>query len=142
MRVVPRHYEEEFRRRSRAIARERQARAQNQNGVRHLTSHPAPVGAGDSQQRLDRGGRQPHARAERAGRAEETKPPVGDGGGRFRTSGAGIRTKADVIRSNAGRCPISAQCGILGVPKSTYYWMPGHSEAARTDPHEGDMERV
>lgn len=46
------------------------------------------------------------------------------------------------MRSNAGRCPISAQCRILGVPKSTYYWMPDHPEVERVDPHEGDVERV
>ena len=61
------------------------------------------------------------ARAERAGRAGEARQAVGDGGGRFRTSGAGIRTKAGVIRANAARYPISAQCGIPGVPRSTYY---------------------
>ena len=47
-------------------------------------------------------------------------PTVGDGGGRFRTGGAGTRTKVAVIRANASRYPISAQCGILGVPRSTY----------------------
>jgi transposase-like protein len=39
------------------------------------------------------------ARAERAGRAGEARQAVGDGGGRFRTSGAGIRTKAGVTRA-------------------------------------------
>ena len=47
-----------------------------------------------------------------------------------------------MIRSDAGRCPISAQCGILGVPKSTYYWMLDHPETERTDPHEEDVGRV
>lgn len=47
-----------------------------------------------------------------------------------------------MIRSNAGRCPISARCGIPGVVKSTYYWMLGHPETERVDPHEGDVERV
>ncbi len=47
---------------------------------------------------------------------EEARPTVGDGGGRFRTSGAGIRTKAGVIRANAARCPISARCGIPSPP--------------------------
>ncbi len=57
--------------------------------------------------------------------SREARPTVGDGGGRFRTSGAGIRTKAGVIRANAARCPISARCGIPGVPRPTCYWMTG-----------------
>jgi putative transposase len=28
-----------------------------------------------------------------------------------------------VIQSNAGKYPVSAQCRILGVPKSTYYYL-------------------
>ena len=95
---------------------------------------PCTSGCGGPQQRFDQGGRQPHAGAERADRVEEAQPPVGDGGGCFRTSGAGIRTKAEAIRSNAGRCPISAQCRILGVPKFTYYWMLDHHEVERVDP--------
>lgn len=47
-----------------------------------------------------------------------------------------------MIRSNAGRYPVSAQCRILDVAKSTYYWMLEHPEAERTDPHEADVERV
>ncbi|PJM76402.1 IS3 family transposase [Bifidobacterium felsineum] len=47
-----------------------------------------------------------------------------------------------MIRSNAGRCPVSAQCRILGVAKSTYYWMLEHPEIVRTDPREADVERV
>lgn len=47
-----------------------------------------------------------------------------------------------MIRSNAGRYPVSAQCRILGVAKSTYYWMLGHPETVRTDPREADVERV
>ena len=38
------------------------------------------------------------------------RPAVGDGGGRFRTSGAGIHTKADVIRANAARYRRDAGC--------------------------------
>lgn len=33
-----------------------------------------------------------------------------------------------VMAANAGRYPISAQCKILGVPRSTYYWMLAHPE--------------
>ncbi|BAQ96659.1 conserved hypothetical protein [Bifidobacterium angulatum DSM 20098 = JCM 7096] len=79
---------------------------------------------------------------ERADRAEETQPPVGDGSGCFRTGGAGIRTKAGTVRSDAGRCPISAQCRILGVAKSTCCWMIGHPETERIDPYDKDVERV
>ena len=41
----------------------------------------------------------------------------------LKTSGADIRTKVTVIAANAGRYPVSAQCRILGVPRSTYYHM-------------------
>lgn len=47
-----------------------------------------------------------------------------------------------MIRSNAGRYPISAQCRVLGVAKSTYYWMLGHPETPRADPLTGAVERV
>ena len=47
-----------------------------------------------------------------------------------------------MIRSNAGRCPVSAQCRILGVAKSTCYWVLEHPEAERADPYEKDVERV
>ena len=92
-------------------------------------TNAAPLGPGHPQQRLHPGRGQPRARAERAGRAGEAQQAVGDGGGRFRTSGTGIRTKAGVIRANAARYPISAQYRIPGVPRSTYYWMTEHPEA-------------
>ena len=44
-----------------------------------------------------------------------------------------------MIRANAVRCPISAQCGIPGVPRSTYYWMIEHPETERADPIAGDV---
>ncbi len=47
-----------------------------------------------------------------------------------------------MIRANAARCPISAQCRILGVPRSTYYWMTGHPETERVDPIAGDVRAV
>lgn len=43
----------------------------------------------------------------------------------LKTGSAEIRTKVTVIAANAGRYPISAQCEILGVPRSTYYAMRG-----------------
>ena len=47
-----------------------------------------------------------------------------------------------MIRANAARYPISARCGILGVPRSTYYWMIERPEAERADPIAGDVRAV
>ena len=47
-----------------------------------------------------------------------------------------------MIRSDAGRCPVSARCGILGVAKSAYCWMPRQPEAERVDPYKEDVGRV
>lgn len=47
-----------------------------------------------------------------------------------------------MIRANASRYPISAQRRILGVPRSTYYWMIEHPEAGRVDPIAGDVRAV
>ena len=45
-----------------------------------------------------------------------------------------------MITSNAGRYPISAQCRILGVPKSTYYAMRNRGEAGpKPDPLAADV---
>ena len=45
-----------------------------------------------------------------------------------------------MIRANAGKYPISAQCEVLGVPRSTYYWVLGHPEAEPApDPIEQDV---
>ena len=126
----------------RAALRERQAGARDQGRVRHLAFHAAPLGPGHPRQRLHESRRQPHARAEWAGRAAQAQQTVGDGGGRSRTSGAGIRTKVAVIRADASRYPISAQCRIPGVPRSTYYRMTGHPEAGRVDPIAGDVRAV
>ena len=126
----------------RAVVRERQAIPGDQGRARHRAIDPAALGPRHPQQRLHPGRGQPHTRAERAYRAEETQPTVGDGGGRFRTSDAGIRTKADVIRANAARYPISARCRILDVPRPTYYWMTGHPETEHVDPIAGDVRAI
>ena len=126
----------------RAVVRERQAIPGDQGRVRHRAIDPAALGPRHPRQRLRPGRGQPHARAERADRAGEAQQAVGDGGGRFRTSGAGIRTKAGVIRTNAARYPISAQCRIPDVPRPTYYWMTVHPEAERVDPIAGDVRAV
>lgn len=48
-----------------------------------------------------------------------------------------------VIAANVGRYPVSAQCEILGVARSTYYRMVGRSERpALPDPLERDVVRV
>ena len=100
-----------------AVVRERQAIPGDQGRARHRAIDPAALGPRHPRQWFHPGRGQPRARAGRAGRAGETQQAVGDGGGRFRTSGAGIRTKAGVMRANAVRYPISAQCRILGVPQ-------------------------
>ena len=102
----------------RAVVRERQALPGDRGRVRHRAIDPAALGP------------------------RHPRPAVGDGGGRFRTSGAGIRTKAGVIRANAARYPISARCGIPGVPRSTCYWMTGHPGTERADPIAGDVRAV
>ena len=93
----------------RAVVRERQAIPGDQGRVRHRAIDPAALGP------------------------RHPRPAVGDGGGRFRTSGAGIHTKAGVIRANSARYPISARCRMPGVPRSTYYWMTGHPGTERAD---------
>lgn len=87
----------------RAVVRERQTIPGDQGRVRHRAIDPAALGPRHPRQRPHPGHGQPHARAGRAGRAGETRPAVGDGGGRFRTSGAGIRTKVDVIRADEAK---------------------------------------
>ncbi|KLN77051.1 hypothetical protein IF232_0554 [Bifidobacterium bifidum] len=69
-------------------------------------------------------------------RARAASHPGGSGPSttsRDRPRGAGIRTKAGVIRANTARYPISARCRMPGVPRSTYYWMTGHPGTERAD---------
>ena len=47
-----------------------------------------------------------------------------------------------MIRANTARSPVSAQCGILGVPRSTCYWMTGHPGTEHVDPTAGDVRAV
>ena len=47
-----------------------------------------------------------------------------------------------MIRADAARYPISAQCRIPDVPRSTYYWMTGHPGTERADPIAGDVRAV
>ena len=55
---------------------------------------------------------------------------------------APVFAKVAVIRANAARCPISARCGMPGVPRSACYWMAGHTETERIDPIAGDVHAV
>ena len=70
----------------RAVVRERQAIPGDRGRVRHRAIDPAALDP------------------------RHPRPAVGDGGGRFRTSGAGIHTKAGVIRANAARYRRDAGC--------------------------------
>lgn len=47
-----------------------------------------------------------------------------------------------MIRANAARYPISARCGMPGVPCSTCYWMIGRPGTERVDPVAGDVRAV
>ena len=47
-----------------------------------------------------------------------------------------------MIRADAARYPISAQCRIPDVPRPTYYWMTGHPGTERADPIAGDVRAV
>ena len=47
-----------------------------------------------------------------------------------------------MIRANASRCPVSAQCRMPGVPRSVCCWMIEHPEAGRVDPIAGDVHAV
>ena len=47
-----------------------------------------------------------------------------------------------MIRAKAARYPISAQCRIPDVPRSTYYWMTGHPETERVDSIAGDVRAI
>lgn len=51
--------------------------------------------------------------------------------GALKTSGADVRAKAMAMAANAGRCPVSAQCDILGVPRSTYHAMRSRADAPK-----------
>ena len=72
-------------------------------------------------------------------RAQETA----HGGGRFKTSGAYIRSKVAAIGTNSGKYPVSAMCGVLDAPRSTYYWAISHPEPERADdPIAADVVRT
>ena len=58
----------------------------------------------------------------------------------LKQAAADIRTKVTVIAANADRYPVSAQCEIPGVPRSTYYYLRSHPETPPApDPIEPDV---
>ena len=61
-------------------------------------------------------------------RAGEGKQAAQDGGRRFKNGSADIHSKVAAITANAGRCPISEQCDLLGASRSTYYRLRGAPE--------------
>lgn len=71
--------------------------------------------------------------------SKHPRPAVGDGGRRFRTSGAGIHTKAGVIRANAARYRRDAGCWASPLP---CYWDDRASGMERVDPIAGDVRAV
>ena len=138
----PRHYEESFKRQIvRLCENGKPAREiKDEYDISHSTPRRWIRGIRDSGSTKAADNRTPE-RNEPVG-LRQAQRTVGDGGGRFRTSGAGIRAKVAVIRANASRCPISARCGMLGVPRSACCWMIEHPEAGRVDPIAGDVHAV
>lgn len=109
----------------------RKAQARDHGRVRPRQEHRGEAGQVDKRDRLAARRGQPHARAEPDPGARAREPQAPDGGRRLKTSGADIRSKVRAIAANEGRYPISAQCRLLGVARSTYYSM--RSRADRPD---------
>ena len=109
----------------------RKAQARDHGRVRPRQEHRGEVDQVDKRDRLAARRGQPHARAEPDPGARAREPQAPDGGRRLKTSGADIRSKVRAIAANEGRYPISAQCRLLGVARSTYYSM--RSRADRPD---------
>lgn len=101
----------------------RKAQARDHGRVRPRQEHRGEVDQVDKRDRLAARRGQPHARAEPDPGARAREPQAPDGGRRLKTSGADIRSKVRAIAANEGRYPISAQCRLLGVARSTYYSM-------------------
>ena len=101
----------------------RKAQARDHGRVRPRQEHRGEVDQVDKRDRLAARRGQPHARAEPDLGARAREPQAPDGGRRLKTSGADIRSKVRAIAANEGRYPISAQCRLLGVARSTYYSM-------------------
>lgn len=63
-----------------------------------------------------------HAGTGRIDKTPQGKSAVKDGERHFKTGGADLRTKVNVIKTNAHKYPISAMCCGLQVNRSTYYY--------------------
>ena len=113
----------------------RKAQARDHGRVRPRQEHRGEVDQVDKRDRLAARRGQPHARAEPDPGARAREPQAPDGGRRLKTSGADIRSKVRAIAANEGRYPISAQCRLLGVARSTYYSMRSRADRpAAPDP--------
>lgn len=113
----------------------RQAQTRDHGRVRPRQEHRGEVDQVDKRDRLAARRGQPHARAEPDPGARAREPQAPDGGRRLKTSGADIRSKVRAIAANEGRYPISAQCRLLGVARSTYYSMRSRADRpAAPDP--------
>ena len=113
----------------------RQAQARDHGRVRPRQEHRGEVDQVDKRDRLAARRVQPHARAEPDPGARAREPQAPDGGRRLKTSGADIRSRVRAIAANEGRYPISAQCRLLGVARSTYYSMRSRADRpAAPDP--------
>ena len=77
---------------------------------------------------------QPHPGAGRTAETPQGKPAAENGERHFKTSGADLRTKVNVIKANAHKYSVSAMCRVLQVNRSTYYYeakqKPDESELA------------
>ena len=101
----------------------RQAQARDHGRVRTRQERRGEVEQVDKRDRLAARRGQPHARAEPDPGARAREPQAPDGGRRLETGGADIRSKVRAMAANEDRHPISAQRGLLGVARSTYYSM-------------------
>ena len=121
----------------------REAAKRDHARVRSREHDAAKVDQLHQRHRLAARRRQQDARAEQDHRVGAREQEAPHGGRRPKTSGADIRTKVTVIAANADRYPVSAQCEILGVPRSTYYYLRSRPEPPPApDPVEPDVLAV
>ncbi len=135
----PRHYEESFKRQMVQL-RERQAGARDQGRVRHLAfraAHRSRACERSYQKAADNRTPEQNELIE----LRQAQRQVGDGGGRFRTGGAGLRTENQRSMANAA-VPISAQCRILGVPRSHLLLDDRTSRSRAGAPITGDVHAI
>ena len=120
----PRQLTEDFRRQIVALVDSGKPRAEVMREYDLGKSTLDPLDPAGPCTRLNRRRGQPRPPAEPPHRARARERQAQDEGRRLRTGGANIRAKVTVIAASAGRCPISAQRRVLGVPRPTCYHMP------------------